>query len=202
MNALLDTGFWPLAFFVKLAPVSRTTLENWMRSGALVAALDSEPDSEPEAFSGKMFSIRNMLKVEIMHRLVNGLGSAPRHAAKVADQVIEDNVDVIEAEFRAAVTEGYDRSDRLTSDFRHFYSALPEGKSPSVARGIRALDDLCLVVPIGSLARRCYRHYAAYELGTAKVFAQAAKAEARAAAEAEVEAAADEEVRPNLKVVK
>ena len=90
MTKTLDIAAWPMAFFVKIVPITRVTLENWMRSGAVVPAQDGElTDGGGGVFGGKKFSLRNLIKVETMYRL-SRFGIPPSHGSSLADRIIED----------------------------------------------------------------------------------------------------------------
>lgn len=172
MTELLKLPVFPMAFFVKLAPVSRTTLENWMRSGALVPELDEPgPASKEPSFGGKQFSIRNLYKVELMHRLVSTLGVSPRHASALSNRLIDDNAAEIDRSFRAAhqaFGAAPDDTTPIAADPPNHIFVTGDGSSAGDL-ACQQSGALALAVPIGVIARICYLSWRAYDLGVGPI---------------------------------
>lgn len=148
MSELLDTAIFPMAFFVKITPVTRTTLENWMRSGVLSPAQEGESTEGPlGVFGGKKFSIRNLFKVETMFRL-SRFGIGPSSASNLADRAIQD--------FEVAADEIYRtyKDEELLLD--------PDAHRVSYSHKVDdelSLNDVApvaIIIPIGAIAKICF----------------------------------------------
>ena len=162
MSDLLDLPCLPQAFFIKLAPVDRATIENWVRSGALQPAAPKDESSEAilPFVGGTLYSLRNMMKVEIMHRLRASWSIPPKVGARVADTVIGDHEQEIANEFGTAKPDGSAANESKLFPVYGMPSKDPEGALPRL--DWRDLDSVLIVVPLGAIAHICFAKLLAY----------------------------------------
>lgn len=138
--------------FVKLAPVDRTTIENWQRGGSFRQPGRFDPAETDDRRSS--YTLADLLKLELMEKLRKGFGSSPRIASEIADQIISSCDEVFESEFKRLHQSGEERNDKEVAAFGF------DGKSLSF--DARGPDDLMLVVPVGGLAAILFRKFKAY----------------------------------------
>ncbi len=134
---------FPLAIFLKITPEDRTTIENWLRSGALVASKNDD--------RGKYFSMADLLKVELMHRLRSRLGIPPATAGKIADQMIADYLPRAGDDLLSII------DNAAAVDETDYFPTYSIGRSEDgeilASLGQGAWDDPVLTLPVGILGR-------------------------------------------------
>ena len=129
---------------VKMVGPDRTSIENWMRAGTIIPALDLPGED-------RRFSLENLLQIEILSRLRDRFKVQAGTAGFIAAEAVRDYLpradrDLIEVWGGGAIG---------ATDYRPTYGLTrgDDGDLRAAQRGDIEEDDVMIVIPVGLLAR-------------------------------------------------
>lgn len=157
MSGLFELAVMPQPVFIKLSPVDRNTIENWVRAGSLVPAKPNDHFKELSAkVWGSTYSLKNLLEVEMMKRFRAEFSIPPKRASELADAILAACQVDIENEFSRLSKEGAERDDGYVAMF----GIDDEGRA---RRDFRQWDTFMLAVPIGALAYILHKKFTVFD---------------------------------------
>lgn len=165
MSEFLNTPLIPQSVFVKLASVDRQTIENWVRAGSLKPAesgVERASESLRDIFGGgTLFSLGDLLKVELMEHARRTLAMPPKAASSFADDIISQRGSDISSEIIRLVSDPHaERDDKMVVPFGMFSA---ESGGISAQQDKRSAETFMVLVPLGAFSERIAKKYSAYD---------------------------------------